>query len=126
MGTSERRQDIIKSLCRNRFATVYELAQKYNVNEKTIRRDIDILSLTYPIYTKSGMHGGIFVTEDYNMDRAYMTFEETELLKSIKKKADKLNLLSKKEEKLFASLISIYSNPRRKDNKYDEKRKRAV
>ncbi len=114
MGTSERRQDIIKTLCRNRAATIYEFAEKYGVNEKTIRRDLEILSLTYPIYTKSGKNGGIFIIQDYNMDRAYMTFEEIELLKKIKKNADKLNILSLKEEKLFASLISIYSKPERK------------
>ena len=77
MGTSERRNAIMRLLCRRRHETVANMASEFGVSERTIRRDIEILSLNEPIYTQSGRYGGgVYVTENYNMDRMYFTDQE--------------------------------------------------
>jgi len=61
MTSSERRNAILEVLCLRRFETVANLAFEFNVTDRTIRNDILILSLDYPIYTSKGNGGGIRV-----------------------------------------------------------------
>lgn len=56
MGAAERRMAILKYLCRKRHATIEELAIELGVSMRTIRRDISIISLSEPIYTKAGRY----------------------------------------------------------------------
>ena len=63
MGCAERRQEILKILCRRRHETVANLAFELCVSERTIRRDIETLSLSEPIYTQTGRYGGgVYIT----------------------------------------------------------------
>ena len=64
MKCFERRMEIIKILFRRRYETLCNLAFELEVSERTIRRDIDELSRTMPIYTKRGRYdGGVYVVE---------------------------------------------------------------
>lgn len=66
MGTAERRHAILRVLCRRRHETLANLAAEFGVSERTIRRDIEILSLTEPLYTQPGRYGGgVYVTDGY-------------------------------------------------------------
>ena len=58
MGTTERRNEILKVLCRRGYETAGNLAFEFGVSERTVRRDIEVLSRNNPIYTKSGGHAG--------------------------------------------------------------------
>lgn len=58
MGTAERRNEIMRVLCRKRHETVLNLAKEFGVSERTILRDVVALSLTEPIYTQCGRYGG--------------------------------------------------------------------
>ena len=49
MTASERRNAILEDLCMRRFERINNLAFQYGVTERTIRNDIMILSLEYPI-----------------------------------------------------------------------------
>lgn len=54
MGPNERRLEIIKILCSRRQETMSNLAHEFEVSIRTIKRDIDTLSLSYPIVTILG------------------------------------------------------------------------
>lgn len=57
--------------------TAKELADIFEVSERTIYRDIDKLTIAgIPIYTNQGKHGGISILPDYVLDRAVLTTEE--------------------------------------------------
>lgn len=58
MNKYERQNAILRVLKLRRFDTVYNLSIEFGVSEKTIRRDIETLSLSEPIYTKPGRFGG--------------------------------------------------------------------
>ena len=84
MGTAERRSEIMRILCRRRHDTIANLAIEFGVSERTIQRDIEALSLTEPIYTQCGRYdGGVYIDEDYVMNRMYMTDLELEVLRKI-------------------------------------------
>lgn len=57
--------------------TAKELADIFEVSQRTIYRDIDKLTLAgIPIYTNQGKHGGISILPDYVLDKAVLTTEE--------------------------------------------------
>ena len=58
MGAAERRQQILELLCRRRKDTMQNLASELGVSERTIRRDVEILTRTYPLETICGRYGG--------------------------------------------------------------------
>lgn len=66
-------------------ATAPELADKFEVSVRTIYRDIDALSSAgIPIYAEPGRNGGIFLLQDFVLDRALLSEnEKLEVLTSI-------------------------------------------
>lgn len=69
MNKYERQRQIIRLVRARGSDTIKNLAMEFEVSERTISRDIEELSLTRPIYTKSGRYGGgVYIlpyTEDY-------------------------------------------------------------
>ncbi len=114
MGTAERRYEIMRILCRRRYETVANLAREFGVSQRTILRDIEVLSVSEPIYTQCGRYGGgVYVTNNYQMDRMYMTKKELGVLHKLSTSAAKQEVcaLSEEEEKLLHLLISQYTKP---------------
>ena len=114
MGTAERRKEIIRILCRRRYETVSNLAKEFGVSTRTILRDIAVLSTTEPIYTQCGRYGGgVYILDNYQMDRMYMTEGELNVLikvfNSVKEK--RICELNPHEEELLGSVISNYTKP---------------
>ena len=84
MKTAERRKSIMNVLCRRRHETIRNLAFEFGVSTRTIRRDIEVLSYTEPIYTQRGRYdGGVYIVEGYYFNRMYMSKEELDILKKL-------------------------------------------
>mgnify|MGYP000990665264 CR=1 FL=1 len=56
---NERRQEIIEILSDRRFEKIENLMSEFDVSRSTIKCDIEVLSLSYPVYSVSGNGGGI-------------------------------------------------------------------
>lgn len=85
-STTERRQAILELMCERRHEKICNLAFEFNVNERTIRRDIQILSISYPIYTATGNEkqgGGVHVVDGYYIGRKYLKANQQELLERL-------------------------------------------
>ena len=67
LETAERRIAILKLICRRRFETIANLAYEFDVSERTIRRDIEFLMRTEPIYTQPGRYGGGTVASRFSI-----------------------------------------------------------
>jgi len=86
--------------------TVTEFAAEFSVSEDTISRDIVFLSRYAPIYTKSGIGGGVFILDGYNGIPKYLSDEEKDLL-------DKLVVtLDDKDTKIIQRIIYKFSMPK--------------
>ncbi len=83
MTAKERRQAIIEILCQRRKETRANLAAEFGVTMRTIEYDIVELSLQYPIYTKQGSDGGIFVVDGFDLGRKYLPKSQTDFLESL-------------------------------------------
>lgn len=117
MGTSERRMELIKILCRRRHETVKNLSFEFGVSERTILRDVEVLSLTEPIYTQCGRYGGVFVDEGYTMDRMYMKEGEIMVLRKLLEFSKNKSAcdLNDEEKDILRSIVSQYSKNRKGD-----------
>ena len=113
MGTAERRREIMKILCRRQRETMSNLASELGVSIRTIQRDVEILSLTEPVYTQTGKYyGGVYVLDGYSIDQIYMSPSELDVLKKLYIATKKSKtLLSEKEKITLSNIISQYSKP---------------
>ena len=102
MRAIERRQRLIELLCLRRFDKIENLAFEFSVNECTIRRDIQELSLIYPVYTKTGINGGVYIADDYYIGKQYLTAEQMNLLESYALNAQE------GEKKILLSIIRSF------------------
>ena len=77
-NTSERRLEILEYLCERRRDTVAHLAVEFGVCERTMRNDILLLSCSYPIYTRQGNDGGVFVMGHFQPGMRCLTPRQAE------------------------------------------------
>ena len=88
MTAADRRMEIISILVVSGHITVRELAQEFDVSRRTILNDIVALSYGYPIYTKQGAGGGVFIMDSYKPYNKTLTIIEPERLKKMYDKAE--------------------------------------
>lgn len=68
---------ILYYLLKNGTTTVKELAEIFEVSTRTIHRDIDSLSSAgIPICTSRGRHGGVYIMNNFILDKSVFSAEE--------------------------------------------------
>jgi len=86
--------------------TASYLAEHFGVTVKTIRRDIDTLSIAgIPIYAEIGRNGGYYIHEDFALDKSLFSKKEKHLLDSILSGLE-LELLNEESKSIYHKLIS--------------------
>ncbi|WP_058301507.1 helix-turn-helix transcriptional regulator [Gorillibacterium timonense] len=76
-----RQLGILMHLLAHDKTTARELAEKFEVSTRTIRRDMEDLSIAgIPIYTSQGTGGGIRLMEGYSLSRVLLDEKERALL----------------------------------------------
>lgn len=85
MGPNERRLEIMETLCHRRHETMENLAFEFGVSVRTIRNDIDHLSISYPLETVRGRYGGgVKVMDGFYMNRKYLNHDQKDLLRRLR------------------------------------------
>ena len=107
MGANERRQAIWHTLCRCRHVTISYLAAEYKISRTTIVKDIEILSLSYPIETSRGNGGGVGLAEWYEPGKMH-TPAQMDILFRISK------TLTGTDAYIMHSIISQFFGPKKK------------
>ena len=68
---------ILYYLLDRKHATAPELAAEFEVSPRTIYRDVEALSSAgIPIYAEPGRNGGIYLLQDFTLDRAILSENE--------------------------------------------------
>ena len=68
---------ILTILLQNKRVTAPELAARFEVNRRTIGRDIDALCQAgIPVVTQQGVGGGISIAEGFKLDKSVLTVNE--------------------------------------------------
>ena len=104
MNPWERRQKILEVLCLRRHDTYSNLAHEFNVSTGTIRRDIVVLTCSYPIETVKGSHGGVRVAEWFHLDRRTLNSAEITFLRRLGESLDGSDL------EMLNRIVSTFSH----------------
>lgn len=111
--TTERRMALLHILCERRKETLENLAFELKACRNTIQRDIEILSLTYPIYTTQGTGGGIQIVEGFQLGKKYLTDKQCALLENL------MDLVTKEDKEILHSIIVTFKKPETKQKRKD-------
>ena len=113
MSSTERREKLIRYLCMNDRMKSKELARKLEVSDRTILRDVSLLSRSKPITATTGKDGGIYITDRKKINLLYLKNHEIDLLHKIYSNPNVpiKNLLSAEEMKLLEDIIKFYKSP---------------
>lgn len=114
MGATERRNALMQILCRRRYDKVSNLASEFGVSERTIRRDIEILSLTEPVRTEPGRYsGGVYVLESYYRSKKYLSAIQVSTIHKILNgaQAESFENLSPEEIESLKDLLDNFTKP---------------
>ncbi len=106
MNYLERRQEILESLCATRHLRMDALAERYGVSVRTISNDILELSLAYPIYTRTGKYGGVYIADDFQLGKQYLNTEQEMVLLKI------LPTLQGEDRAQVESILHKFGRPR--------------
>ena len=104
-SATERRLGILEYLCKHKHNTIENLTIEFGVSRSTIKRDIEVLSISYSVSAIQGKGGGIYVEEWFKLGRVYFTYKQAELLKRLNK-----NLVGEDKQTL-ESILSTYCRP---------------
>ena len=104
---------ILTALLQNDRMTAPELAEKFEVNRRTIGRDIDALCQAgIPVVTHQGVGGGISIAEGFKLDKTVLTATELSdiiaALKGIGSVSERTNV-ERTLDKLHASSGTVLS-----------------
>lgn len=100
--------EMILLLMDRKMISAKELAQYFEVSERTIYRDVDTLSMAgIPIYAIKGRNGGISLMEHYVLNKSLISKEEQQqILTSLKS----LSVISEKEATSTLNKLSNFFN----------------
>ena len=80
--------EIINILIVRRRTTARELSEEFGVTVRTIQKDIQALSPGFPVYTKQGGDGGIYIGDDYKPYVNTLSADELDILCEIYRRAE--------------------------------------
>ena len=79
-STTERRNEILVYLCERRHSNLIELIREFKVSRRTIIRDLEVLSCSYPVFSTKGNGGGVHIADWFRLNKKYLTTQQTALL----------------------------------------------
>lgn len=64
--------------------TAKEIAENFEISPRTVYRYIDALSMAgIPLYSESGKNGGIFLKDNFTLERLILSERERDTLKDV-------------------------------------------
>ena len=108
-SATERRQSILEYVSDKRQLTYADICNEFNISYSTARRDILILSCSYPIITVSGNGGGVRAIDGWYISRRYLKDEQEMLLRKL------MEGLECDEQKTMQSILTAFAKPKSKE-----------
>ena len=105
MTANERRAEIMRILTYRRHETMGQLARELGVEDRTIRNDITLLTIDYPLDTVRGNGGCVKLADWYHPEKwiLYKT-QETVL-------AELLDKVDEPEREVLREILTTYGSP---------------
>ena len=104
-SATERRQEILEYISDKRRLTYQELVDNFDISYNTARRDVEILSCSYPIITVNGNGGGIRAMDGWYLSRRYLHDDQEALLRKL------LPGLQPDDQKTMERILTAFAKP---------------
>ena len=105
MTANERRADIMRILICRRHETMGKLAREFGVSDRTIRNDILLLTVDYPLDTVRGNGGCVKLADWYSPNKIILSKSQENVLYQLIDKADG------SQQKVLREILSTYGSP---------------
>ncbi|GHV35036.1 hypothetical protein FACS18949_12210 [Clostridia bacterium] len=104
MSTKERRAEIMRILRSKKQTTVPYLANSLDASERTIQRDLVVLSVEehFPILTVQGNGGGVMLTDWHHPHKNIFTCEQNATLNEL------LETAAPKQREILVEMLNAY------------------
>jgi predicted DNA-binding transcriptional regulator YafY len=111
VSTKERRKEIVRLLRIKRRTTIPYLARYFEVNVRTIQRDLVVLSAEdhIPIITYQGNGGGVMIDDDFDRHRNIFSREQNKVLAEI------LGFLDEYQHEVILEMLHAFGKPPEKE-----------
>ena len=107
MTSAERQELIMATLQKQRTAKIDNLAFALGCSERSVRRDVEALTASFPLETVQGRYGGgIKLADWYQPQRTCLGPEQIETLKRL------ANSVSRKDRMILNSILDQFSPTR--------------
>lgn len=106
MTANERRAEIMRILIGRRRETMTRLARELGVTDRTIRTDITILTVDYPLDTVRGNGGCVKVADWYHPHRNIFSREQESVVIAMLDKADEPY-----QQKVLREMLAAFGSP---------------
>ncbi len=117
MRANERRAEIMRILISRRNETMKKLANELGVTDRTIRSDINILTVDYPLDTVRGNGGCVKVADWYHPHKNILNKKQQSVLISLIRKADE------HEQIVLREMLAEYGSPSLRNFYYNKERR---
>ena len=111
-SATERRQLVLEAISDRRQVKLDDLAADFGVSERTIRRDVELLSCSYPIVTVQGGGGGVRAMDGWYVSRRYLQDDQEALLRSL------LPGLQPEDQETMQRILSAFAKPSSKETRH--------
>ena len=108
-NATERRLEILEYVSDKRQLTYQEIADEFRISYRTVRRDVEILSCSYPIETVQGNGGGIRVADGWYLSRRYLHDDQEALLREL------LPGLQPEQRETMERILTAFAKPQMKE-----------
>ena len=108
-NATERRQQILEFISDSRKATLDEIMNAFDISRSTAKRDIQILSCSYPIITENWRGGGVRAMDGWYASRRYLHDDQEALLRSL------LPGLQPEQAKTMEAILTAFAKPHKED-----------
>lgn len=105
MGANERRAEIMRILGGRRQETIGRLASELGVTERTIRNDVLVLTVKYPLETVRGNGGCVRLAHGYRTHKIILSQEQQKVLNQMLDKADEY------QQKILKEILTLFGSP---------------
>jgi predicted DNA-binding transcriptional regulator YafY len=109
VDSNERRAEIIRILAGRRKETMCNLAFELGVTDRTIRTDITILAVNYPLVTIRGNGGCVKLAEWYWPNKNLLSQEQQQVLSQMIDKGNEQQI------KVIREMLNAYGSQRQKE-----------
>ena len=109
-SATERRQLVLEFISDQRKVSMEDIMHECDISRSTAKRDVQLLSCSYPIVTENWRGGGVRAMDGWYLSRRYLHDDQEALLRSL------LPGLQPEQQETMKSILSAFAKPSKETN----------